>query len=127
MGRWAYFNTGLEYKFSFGSQESSDILDFGGISSEFQRVNEDEYYYIPTDVTWSAEELPTINEILEELEKAEGIQRTSFEKFPFTLDGTNDLYTFLCDQGNISSKYRLGLLIYHQLQYETILNASFEW
>lgn len=30
MGRYATFSTGLEYKFWFAVQESTDILEFGG-------------------------------------------------------------------------------------------------
>ena len=30
MGRYVFFSTGFEYKFWFGVQSSSDILEFGG-------------------------------------------------------------------------------------------------
>lgn len=33
MGRYAFFSTGVEYKFGFAVQESSDILAFGGYRS----------------------------------------------------------------------------------------------
>jgi hypothetical protein len=31
MGRYAFFSTGLEFKFRFGVQESEDIRTFGGV------------------------------------------------------------------------------------------------
>ena len=32
MGRYAFFNTGLEYKFKFAIQSSGDMLNFEGLS-----------------------------------------------------------------------------------------------
>lgn len=32
MGRYAFFSTGMEYKFWFAVQNSADILEFGGQS-----------------------------------------------------------------------------------------------
>lgn len=129
MGRWAYFSTGLEYKFSFASQESSDILEFGGVHSGFQRLNDEDYLYIPTEVTWTDAELPAIDEILKEMEKEQGLMRPSFDTFPFNKEGTEKLYSYYCEKERQSTndKYVLGLLIYHQLQYESPLEVNFEW
>jgi hypothetical protein len=129
MGRWAYFDTSLEYKFTFASQPTEDILAFGGTPGDFQKLSDEEYYYLPHDVTWTSEDIPEIDKCLKELEDEHKITRPSFDNFPFTEDGTHKLQEFFWSSKNerTPNKYYLGILIFHQLHYTIPLSASFEW
>jgi len=114
MGRYAFFNTGLEYKFKFGIQSSGDMVEFNGISYE---NDGDSLIHI-----WNKEK----DEILikEKLEDY-NIDLTNFEN---NLEGTYKLKYYLENLKEISNnhKYILGYLIYHQLQYVDILSVEFE-
>ena len=122
MGRYAFFNTGFEYKFTFAVQESHDILTFGG---EYN-LDEDD-----PNVEWVAEE--DLAGILEKLRRLEEGPAIDFEKFGKNLDGTHDLMNHLWDLSKdtadevVHARYRLGCLIYHQLLYTPELSAGFEF
>jgi hypothetical protein len=114
MGRYANFNTGFEYKFSFGGQSSYDIQEFGGeISGE--KVNG---YDIDMEHKWTQEDKknPSLELIASEID---------FNKYEKNLEGTQklawDLYVLSLDH-----TYILGCLIYHQLLYTDVLTCSYE-
>lgn len=44
MGRWAYFSSGIQYKFAFAVQSSGDILEFGGKITKLFYVNKEDHY-----------------------------------------------------------------------------------
>lgn len=127
MGRYAYFNTGLEYKFSFAVQDSQDIWQFGGEKHlDAYMKGEDEH---PTH-SWEQEELPNILKILKELEEDFGLPEVNWSSFSGNLEGTHklieELYTYL-DRGDADHcLYWLGCIIYHQLTYEPMLSVSYE-
>ncbi len=49
MGRYAFFSTGLEYKFGFASQSSYDITEFYGVWQQ-------DFRYSENDISWSQED-----------------------------------------------------------------------
>lgn len=125
MGRYAFFNTGLEYKFCFGLQTSRDILSFGG------------YYNMKHDdpqIEWDVEEeLEGILEKLREIEAVTQWPKLDFDKFSKNCDGTEELRSYLWEQEDAvrgipkdKVRYHLGCLIYHQLLYTPQLSAHFD-
>ena len=120
MGRYAFFSTGLEYKFRFIIQPSSDMLQFNGISYN----GPDEGSLIHKWEKKTDEKL--IKKQLEDYHYNDiNIDLTKFEN---NLNGTHDLKYYL---GNIKEicdnhEFILGYLIYHQLQYVDILSVEFE-
>lgn len=119
MGRYAFFNTGLEYKFVFALQESQDILRFGGWFNNSWTEN-------PT-VKWSAtEDSPSILEKLRHMEHTLGLPECDFNAYSADIDGTHKLRDTL-DNHNTLARYVLGCLIYHQLLYTPVLRAHFEF
>jgi hypothetical protein len=132
MGRWAYFSTGLEYKFWFGLQSSSDILEFyGKENNEF-----DDEYRGTKYVSWNSSVKENIKNDLDIMKNEHSfIQDISWDSFEENLEGTTKLYHSFCENNNnnhteeqdeISSKYLLGFLIYHQLTYTENLSCEFE-
>ena len=124
MGRYAFFNTGLEYKFVFALQDSEDILQFGGWFNNSWTEN--------PIVKWSAaEEGERILEKLRQLEHTLGLPECDFAAYSADLDGTGDLKEALFKQKITDHKarvrYVLGCLIYHQLLYTPVLEAHFEF
>jgi hypothetical protein len=120
MGRYAFFNTGLEYKFAFGIQSSQDIQLFG---------QEDLEAAEPTQ-RWTAADAPEILRILGEWEEFWGFDPVNVEEFPATLEGTHMLRNYLVWRNSYSDimyyRYLLTALIFHQLQYEPNLEAHYE-
>ncbi len=124
MGRYAFFNTGLEYKFGFGIQNSEDIFRFGGCGNIHGRYNNDNPYH-----EWDASDKEYIKQNLEELEAMLNLLPCPFERFEKTLNGTYDLrYSLDSDHDNrtLFYQYILGCLIYHQLLYTPNLRATYE-
>jgi hypothetical protein len=116
MGRYAFFNTGLEYKFKFAIQSSSDMLDFEGLSS--YGGNDDEMYH-----SWKKTDEIKIKKTLDEYYE-DKVDLTKFEK---NLNGTYDLKEYLETITDIREcGYVLGYLIYHQLQYVDELSVKYE-
>jgi len=125
MGRYAYFNTGFEYKFAFAVQSSDDILYFGGQQDTY--INEVGMGFI----TWKMNE--DLSLILSELESmAKEVERPlpNFDGYDYTIGGTYNLKHFLSGVLDfdyiLSYRFLLGCLIYHQLLYIPTLTVSFE-
>ena len=111
MGRYANFNTGLEYKFAFGIQSSGDMQEFEGVS----------YYGRDADTLihkWKKSDEALIKEKLKEY----FIDINIYEN---NIEGTHKLKS---DLYNIKMNYTyiLGHLIYHQLQYVEELSVEYE-
>ena len=128
MGRYAFFNTGLEYKFVFACQESTDMQMFGGEQAEPKDVG----YYAHE---WDAEiDLPFIRRRLERFVNGAGIALPDFEQYDRSESGTYALRRTLDEKEDeyidIFYKefytYRLGCLIYHQLLYMPKLTVNYE-
>jgi len=109
MGRYAHFNTGFEYKFGFGFQNSNDILDFGG---EVLHIFNEGY----GSIQWTQDDKEFI---LNELQ----LTKEFFDKYEKNSNGTYDLYSSRTDD----YKKILGCVIYHQLLYTEVLKCNFEW
>lgn len=124
MGRYVFFDTGFDYKFRFGVQQSEDILIYGGKTfadeeALFQR--------------WTHNDNNSIMYILNNIEDEYDIDAMDFDKYEQTLQGTSllrkDLRNMEDDFMDIEEdycRYTLGCLIYHQLQYRNPLVAQFE-
>lgn len=127
MGRHAFFNTGVEYKFEFALQDSSDILRFGGWFNNSWDEN--------PIVKWSAwsEEVDgsRILDKLRGLEVKLGLPECNFKAFSADVAGTYALKQSLREQQvsdyKMHALYVLGCIIYHQLQYKPVLEAHFEF
>jgi len=109
MGRYAHFNTGFEYKFTFGIQDSKDILEFNG---EVIKLYNQTYGHIQ----WTQDDKEFI---LNELQVTKGF----FDTYEKNLNGTYELYSSRIDD----YKKMLGCVIYHQLLYTEVLKCNFEW
>ena len=127
MGRYAYFNTGFDYKFAFGIQESDDILHFGGKVDRESLV-----------VEWTPEDKPFIMSQLESF--GEGFVIPDFESFEKSSVGTLELYLqeylrkaptrlfeYAGDPVDDIACFTLGCVIYHQLLYKSDLSARYEY
>jgi len=126
MGRYAYFNTGFEYKFAFSIQSSNDILFFGGTQDTY--TNDIGMGFI----TWKMNN--DLSLILGELESmAKEIERPlpNFDGYDYTVGGTYNLKHFLSGALDfkyiLSYRFLLGCLIYHQLMYTPTLTVTFEF
>ena len=124
MGRYAFFNTGLEYKFRFGVQDSNDITLFGGTS--IVRETPDSTH------TWTSEDKEVVAEKLKVLLEWLGEPSLDFALYEKTVDGTWKLKSELYDlfhkdhDEELVARYILGCLIYHQLLYEKLLQVDYE-
>lgn len=122
MGRYAFFNTGLEYKFVFAVQNSEDIQRFGGwFRLEGGPV-----------IKWSAEEdAETVLSRIRRYEGYLGAPKCEFTAYSADRKGTEELHDWLRSARREDNAefcaYKLGCLIYHQLLYEPALRASFEF
>jgi hypothetical protein len=114
MGRYAFFNTGLEYKFAFGIQDSLDMTKFEG--SAFYGRDEDHLIH-----KWDKIDAEKIKEKLKEYLYDE----IDFSKYTNNLDGTYKLRWDIQDKCS-DYKYILGCIIYHQLQYVDNLEVNYE-
>jgi len=123
MGRWAFFNTGVEYKFAFAAQPSGDILCFAGndITEE-----EDEYRHVWIR-KWHIDSVRAL------LKSWSGMHvEPKWDSYEQTADGTRslltDLYNTLVTDATDELVYRyiLGCVIYHQLLYTPVLTANYE-
>ncbi len=122
MGRYAFFNTGFEYKFTFGVQPSEDVLKFGG-TPEFAYEGGHKH-------SWSIVDRKPILNRLRDIEISLGLPDLNFEPYEKTLEGTSklrhDLWDIVVSNTELMATYRLGCLIYHQLLYKLDLNCSYE-
>jgi len=102
MGRYAFFNTGFEYKFAFAAQASTDIQLFDGVG---------EYGFH----TWTQDDKTFIINLLYKL-------NIDFEAYEKNVDGTYALEKDL----DIDYTIKLGCLIYHQLLYTDELTCIYD-
>lgn len=120
MGRYAFFNTGFEYKFGFAIQDSFDIQWFGGENLGYAADGNGAHQ-------WSAD--VDLEGIKTELEyRLDGFD---FDAFSKDLKGTQALRSALCDVLDLGHsqrdwRYLLGALLYHQLLYEPQLSCTYE-
>lgn len=131
MGRDAFFNTGLERRFVFTVQESSDIRYFGGVNT----TTKTDLDYGKYSHSWSYEKdaqgiLITLKSLIEDTPLA----IPDFSSFSEDLDGTHALRRWFYERSReyiewIGAeeyyKFELGCLIYHQLKYMPELSASY--
>ena len=115
MGRYAFFNTGVEYKFKFAIQCSGDMLEFFGVS--YYGRDEDSLIH-----KWKKTDAILIKEMLDSIPIVEDLDLTKFEN---NIKGTYDLKHYLEDKSN-NYTCILGYLIYHQLQYIDELSVDYE-
>ena len=125
MGRYAYFSTGFEYKFSFGVQPSEDILLFEG------RALLDDSETGFKRHTWEKEEISQIEKKLQKCLEWIGEEPLNFQSYERSALGTfqvmNDLLPLYKQHSEeLTARYILGCIIYHQLLYNDILVAEYE-
>lgn len=152
MGRYAYFNSGFEYKFVFAIQDSYDIQDFGGEDTTEKETCEtidcdnescDGSHGDNSGHRWEKNpDEHLIQDTLDEMRKEnEWLPKINFEDFEKTIEGTDKLYEsfdeswetynknnddMTGDNARILAKYMLGCLIKHQLSYEADLCCGYE-
>lgn len=122
MGRYAFFNTGFEYKFAFAVQPSEDILKFGGKPTfVYEGDNKHE---------WTIIDRKLILGKLRDIEESLALPELNFELYEKTIKETSNLYhtiyTLCIDNLELLATYRLGCIIYHQLLYKHDLNCIYE-
>lgn len=123
MGRSAYFNTGVVYK--FGDQDSEDILKFSGLD-----ITEDEdddglrHMWVRK---WNLESARAL------LQTCSGMQKEpKWDSYEQTQEGSESLLkdlreTLVTGETDASvHRYILGCIIYHQLLYTPVLVAEYE-
>lgn len=125
MGRYSFFTTGLEYKFRFGVQPSSDMRSFGGRICHEKYKGGDFYH------EWEQQDKETIEDQLKNLLSWLGVKPVNFESYEKNLDGThelrNDLYDLYKEYSeDLVARYILGCCIYHQLLYTNKLEVHYE-
>lgn len=133
MGRYAFFSTGLEYKFGYGCQNSRDILLFGGLGNYRGIISsplfEEEDYESPYH-EWSQKDKEKNLIRLHRIAQSLGRELINFDSYEKNLDGTHALRNAIRDDFEVMSEesylYLLGCLIYHQLLYEDKLTCTYE-
>lgn len=126
MGRYAFFNTDLEYKFRFGVQSSSDMRKFGG------RICHEKYQGGDFHHEWETKDMDTMTQQIENLFEWIGEGRVDFDSYEKTVEGTyqlkHDLYELYEKDHDeeLVARYILGCCIYHQLLYTDKLEVSYE-
>lgn len=119
MGRYAFFSTGIEYKFRFGDQCSSDMTKFKGKS--YNGSDEDSMIH-----RWiKNEDEPLIKEILKIFQINLGLDDIDITQFSKDVNGTYQLRYHIEKLTN-NYTFILGYMIYHQLQYVDNLSVDFE-
>ena len=122
MGRYAFFNTGFEYKFAFAVQPSEDILKFGGTPTF---VYEGDHNH-----DWSIVDRKPILNKLREMENALHLSSVNFDLFEKTIHGTSqlrhELFGRQTENPQVQATYTLGCIVYHQLLYKLDLSCTYE-
>jgi hypothetical protein len=123
MGRYATFSTGLEYKFLFAIQESSDINLFGGLERN-RRMND-------AIIQWNALDRESALKTISQWLDSDALTiRDWIQTFENTVQGS---YTILSQKEEMpgwpsdcamQARVTLGVLIYHQLGYQPDLHCS---
>ena len=127
MGRYAFFNTELEYKFRFGVQPSEDIRTFGGI------MRHDLYKGGDFHHEWEQKDMPFILQELNDMLEYREIPLPEFETYEKNRDGTSNLkwkleeyYTERNYSEEFIARFILGCILYHQLMYVEKLSVQYE-
>ena len=122
MGRYCFFNTGYEYKFTFAVQPSEDILKFGGTPTF---VYEGDHKH-----QWSIVDRKLILNKLRDIESALQISALNFDLYEKTIRGTSalrhELFGLQTDNAELKATYTLGCILYHQLLYKLDLDCTYE-
>lgn len=123
MGRWAFFNTGVEYKFAFATQPTADILRFSGLD-----ITEEEGDWRHIWIRkWHLESVHAL------LHNVKGLfQEPKWDSYPETKEGSESLLKDLratlvttdCEES--IHRYILGCVILHQLRYTPVLTVTYE-
>jgi hypothetical protein len=133
MGRYAFFSTGIEYKFAFAIQDSSDIFEFGGYVST--RDPEEIVWIAEKDTEYVKKRLNDGSSPMLDLTKYE---KTTDGYYAYMSDIREQLRTSMdiqdhydTDQEHIDAVEPyyllvLGHSIYFQLHMVPILYASYE-
>ena len=119
MGRYAFFSTGVEYKFWFAVQPTSDILKFGGHRLYARDSESLHHVWNSANTVWKRIlDLSRVNEVL---------LKQWISQFPATVNGTEQLIADI-DGSHFGSDAAivLGLIIWHQLLYTPRLYAEYE-
>lgn len=131
MGRYAFFSTGLEYKFAFASQESEDIRLFGGVVA----TGKYDLLYGKYRHEWNQKkDSETILQTLKSYTLDTELPFPDFTSFEASLEGTYKLKGWFYDHrhkfyewlSGDANTFELGCLIYHQLSYTPNLSAGYE-
>lgn len=129
MGRYAFFNTGFEYKFGFATQSSHDIMELGGTGNYGLLIHEEPMHL------WDERDRPYIQRVMDALEEYLDMEGPfDFSRFEKSLQGTQDLYSYFWDREKdgfdltnpFILKYRLACILFHQLLYKKNLVAHYE-
>ena len=125
MGRYAFFTSGLEYKFRFGVQPSEDITLFGG------EIGDENYHHGYFTQKWTSDDVPIVKQKVDSLLEWIG-EPIKFEDYEKSLEGTHTLHSRLNElyeshpSEELVARYILGCLIYHQLGYCKVLQTDYE-
>ena len=130
MSRLAKFNTGYEYKFTFGAQSYQDLTHFGGHGDITKGIwnwsTNNDMYNFDDDAIFVLQRLREFEE--------KGYVIPKFYKYEKNVKGTFNMYlneSFGRDiMGKIDfndlNRFRLGCVIYHQSLYQPNLTVTFE-
>jgi hypothetical protein len=120
MGRYAFFSTGLEYKFVFATQSSEDIEMFGGIIFH-ENANSGK-------IKWTQNDIENIKISLDHLFVSNGITDFDIHRYEKNIQGTHLLKFDLEKKLEHTGSYKtiLGVLIYHQLLYTETLTCKYD-
>ncbi len=127
MGRWAYFNTGVSYKFAHG-QSSYDITEL------FSDYDENSYedQSGTSLVSWNTKVKEEIKEWIDfKVVNDSEFPKVVWDSFEASAKGTEELLKKLYETSSdvveeILYKYILACIIYHQLTYVEKLSCEFE-
>jgi hypothetical protein len=129
MGRYAYFSSGVHYKFWFGVQSSEDITRFYGEGDVIidddcgdSHIHRWEAQYDRERILKKLEKLRKENNCLPEVD---------WKKYNLNEEGTTALKLQLLpendqEQLELKALYTLGCVIYHQLLYNEVLSCDYE-
>lgn len=134
MGKYAQFNTGFEYNFTFGVQSSLDVTLFGGIGEIDHDHLKGVWRWKTNDDIFNFDDDAIV--ILKRLKDFEekGYVIPKFHNYDKTVEGTHDMYVnekfgkdtiTKMDMGDLG-EFRIGCLIYHQLLYQPNLSVAFD-
>lgn len=127
MGRYAFFNTGFEYKFRFGIQMSDSIQMFGGLGNIYGSRQSAHPYH-----EWVTDDLPCIEKKLRDITCSLNQELLDIPSYEATIEGTYHVFQALTSLYHIHpnekmvAQYILGACIYHQLLYKSKLTVEYE-